>query len=314
MLGTVAGIIAVSTLALSIVLSMFTSFSIPLILASLTIVVAVNVLQWLFAPYIIEALYRVRHVDPSDPRYGWLASMIRDLATRCGLSKIPTVGIAEIDIPNAFAYESPLTGPRVAVTRRMLQIVPRDELEAVLAHELGHIKHRDVVVMMLVSILPALAYWLGYVLMRMSFYASMDRERSASPLLFVAVGALLVAISFLLKLFVLHLSRLREYYADSFAVQHVVRGGTKLRRALARILVDTGRVRPSEIARHSKLRMLFIEDPEHSVVVPRGYSIDRIVEEIERSPPKSDILSTHPHPAKRFRFLKQLDEAIWGSR
>ncbi len=73
--------------------------------------------------------------------------------------------LSQIPLPNAFAYGSPLTGSRVAVTQGLLTHLDEGEVEAVLGHELGHLKHRDVQVMMVVSFLPALFYYIGYSMM-----------------------------------------------------------------------------------------------------------------------------------------------------
>jgi heat shock protein HtpX len=85
---------------------------------------------------------------------------VQRLAAAAGMEKPPKAYVAEIDIPNAFAFGSPLTGPMVAVTRRLAESLPREEVEAVIGHELGHIRHRDVAFMMAVSIIPAIIYYI----------------------------------------------------------------------------------------------------------------------------------------------------------
>ncbi len=318
MITTLAAIFSITTLILTAILMMFGNLGLTALLLTLILVVSFHIAQWLFAPYIIEALYRVRYINSEDPRYGWLVSTVKELAQRSGIDKPITVGIASIEIPNAFAYESPLTGPRIAVTERLLRIAPRDEIEAVIAHELGHIKHRDVAVMMVVSIIPALLYWLGNIMLRIGMFSSIGERRGSAPLFAVAIGAALIVLTFVFNLIILYLSRLREYYADAHAVSLLHRGGTKLKRALTRILIDSGYLRKLGVdtSRYSHLKALFISDPELGLEVPihrlTPEELDAIAEEIKSLPPKGELFSTHPHPAKRFRALEELESSLYS--
>ena len=317
MMATLALMFSLTSLLLSVILSLVGNFGYMALVQILTLVTVFHIAQWLFAPYVIEALYRVRHVESSDPKYGWLVNVVSNLAKKSGIHKRIVVGVAKIDIPNAFAYESPLTGPRIAITERLLRIAPPNEIEAVIAHELGHIKHRDVAVMMIISLIPALLYWLGYAILRMGTFYSLGERRSNIPVIAIAVGIALIALTFVFNLIVLYFSRLREYYADAHAVAMVERGGTKLKRALTRILVDCGYLRRLgiDLSRYSHLKALFISDPEVELNIgPVRYLtpeyLDMIAEKIKSLPPRGEILSSHPHPAKRFRVLEELESIL----
>jgi heat shock protein HtpX len=156
--------------------------------------------------------------------------------------------ISQIPIPNAFAYGSPIAGTRIAVTSGLLKTLEPEEVEAVVGHELGHIKHRDVQVLMFVSILPALLYSLIYSLFFSARYGR-EREKSLGAALLGSVSTLLY---FVLTLLSLHLSRLREYYADRHSVAVVDDGARKLSEAFAKIVSYTGRMgRASELASFS---------------------------------------------------------------
>ncbi|MEM4649438.1 MAG: M48 family metalloprotease, partial [Candidatus Bathyarchaeia archaeon] len=159
MIGTLALIIGISTLILTIVLSLIGVFNIILLGG---LIVFLNLAQWLFAPYLIDAIYRVKKLSRQEnPR---LHAIVESLSRRINI-KTPQLMLADIPIPNAFAYGSPIAGSRVAVTSGLLSQLNEDEVEAVIGHELGHLKHKDVQIMMFASLLPALFYYIGYSLM-----------------------------------------------------------------------------------------------------------------------------------------------------
>lgn len=265
-------------------------------------VVILNILQWLFGPYLINALYRVSEADPAA--YPWLYQMVDELASKSGLRQRPKVMIADVNIPNAFAYGSPLTGPMVAVTSSLLGRIPREELEAVLAHEVGHLKHRDVVVMLMISLIPAIIYYIGYTLYMSGLFGGSRRNGGGAAPVLIGIG--LIVLSFIFNLFVFLMSRLREYYADSHAALVVSDGARKLQRALVRIMALSGRIRPEARAQTEQLKMFFISDPEHAI--DPYIDVDRAIEELRRAKPSalSDLFSTHPHPAKRIKHLDRL--------
>lgn len=272
--------------------------------------------QWLISPYIIDAIYKVRPLERGEEE--WLQKAIRDIAYRSGINP-PKPMIACISIPNAFAYGNPLTGYRVAVTEGLLNLngITRDEIIAIVGHEIGHIKHRDVAIMMIVGLLPAIILWLGEYLVRWGWLIGFNSRREGgalTPLAIMGFGALLILIGFALNLGILYLSRLREYFADAHSAYIVPNGARNLMRALARIMVASGYLKRRGIdpSKYGQLKALFISAPEQSIDPYMLYyyrdDIDRIVEIIKNEKPSllKEILSTHPHPAKRFRFLEQL--------
>ncbi len=286
-------------------------------ITALAVFIAVSyIFQWLLSPYIVDHIYRVRPLEPGEEE--WLQKAIHDIAVRSGINP-PKPMIARIKIPNAFAYGNPLTGYRVAVTEGLLDLdgITREEIIAIVGHEVGHIKHRDVFVMMLVGLIPAVILWLGEYLVRWGWLIGFNSRREGgglTPLAVIGFGALLIFIGFILNLGILYLSRLREYYADAHSAHTVPNGARNLMRALARIMVATGylRKRGFETSKYGQLKMLFISAPEHAIDPSTAYyyrnDIDTIVEIIKNEKPSllREIFSTHPHPAKRFRFLEQL--------
>lgn len=318
MVGSIALVIGISTLILTAVLSLLTydydlSAS-SILMFSLGLIVSAHLIQWIVSPWIIESLYKVRPINSVSD--AWISEAIERISRASGLKKTPKAMISEMGVPNAFAYGNVLSGHKVAVTRGLIENLPRDEVEAVIAHEVGHIKHKDVEIMMVISILPALIYWFGRMLLYSGFFTSgRDRDRGSAPILAVLAGMALVAISSLTNLAVLYISRLREHYADSNAVLTIPDGGRKLQRALARILVASGSIKrfsPTAVKNAARLKALLISDPEIGLGSLRTYEIDEVVEWIksQRSLSPAEVFSTHPDPAKRLRFIDSLEREV----
>ncbi|MEM3356791.1 MAG: M48 family metalloprotease, partial [Candidatus Bathyarchaeia archaeon] len=176
MIGTLALIIGLSTLVFAFVLSLFLEGSSYFITLGI-LIVAFNIVQWLISPYIIDALYRTRELPESEnPK---LHEIIENLSEKSKIKK-PKLMLAQMPIPNAFAYGSPVAGNRFAVTSGLLKTLDADEVEAVIGHELGHLKHRDVQLMMFVSLLPALLYYIGYSFLLSSMYRGQREQNSGS--------------------------------------------------------------------------------------------------------------------------------------
>ena len=306
-LGTLAAIIGITTLVFTAILNAIGAFS---IFTLILLIIPFNIIQWLIAPYMIDAFYRVKEVSPTEEPE--LHRVVERLSARSGIKK-PKVMVAHIPIPNAFAYGSPIAGTRVAVTTELLKTLDMEEVEAVLGHEIGHLKHRDVQVMMFVSILPAIFYYLGWSLLWSRMYSREERGGGA-----VALGLASIIVYWVLTLLSLHLSRLREYYADRHSVSIVDDGARKLSEALAKISMYTSRVRKDVVSNFSSFKALFISDPERArsdalvFARERLYSSDyRLVERILRRKITMwdrivELFSTHPNIVKRIRALQEM--------
>jgi heat shock protein HtpX len=280
-------------------------------------VVTFNIIQWLIAPYIIDAMYRVKEVSRSEnPR---LHAMVERLSMKSGI-ETPKVMIANIPVPNAFAYGSPIAGSRVAVTSELLKTLEDEEVEAVIGHELGHLKHRDVQVMMFVSILPAIFYFIGYSMLLSSMFRSSRDERGGGAALAALIGIGSLIAYFILHLFTLYLSRLREYYADRHSASITEEGPRKLSEGLAKIVHYTRRMKHhrQDVGSFSSFKALFIADPDRaeadslSITQAGARMADqRLVEEVLRREVTlldrlSELFSTHPNIVKRLKALQEL--------
>ena len=311
LIGTLALIISLSTLFFAVILSL-AGVSIMLLPF---IVVIFNIIQWLIAPFLIDAMYRVKEVKPQeDPE---LHEMVERLSKKSKIKK-PKLMKAKMPIPNAFAYSSPLTGSRVAVTTGLLETLDSDEVEAVIGHELGHLKHRDVQVMMFVSILPAIFYFIGYSMLLSSMFNRRDSRDSGGA---VIIGIASIILYWILTLFTLYLSRIREYYADRHSASIVEDGSRKLSEGLAKIVNSTNNMKRGRRDKggSNSFKALFISDPDRSEIDAAelqqlgigGMGDRKLVEEVLHKKITTfdrvmEIFSTHPNIVKRLRALQEI--------
>ncbi|MEM3833496.1 MAG: zinc metalloprotease HtpX [Thermoprotei archaeon] len=285
---------------------------------ALAILVALWVfIEWLIGPYVIEWSYKVK---PADESYKWLYDVVERVAQRSKLRKIPKLMIADIPVPNAFAYGSWLTGPRIAVTKGILKVLKPDELEAVIGHEVGHLRHHDVQVITLLSVLPAIVYAISQALYYSGWFSSISggrRNNGNSGFILVLIGIIGFIVYFILNLLLLAFSRQRETYADYNGATVVDGGAMKLAVALVKISNSTSEIRernPDAISSSSKFRALLISDPE--AAKPMTISGDEVIvydlarRELTFSERLAEFLSTHPHPVRRVKTLLQWSKQL----
>jgi len=278
------------------------------------IVVIFNIIQWLIAPYLIDVMYRVKEVKPQeDPA---LHGMVERLSQKSKIKK-PKLMKAKMPIPNAFAYSSPLTGSRIAVTTGLLENLDTEEVEAVIGHELGHLKHRDVQVMMFVSILPAIFYFIGYSMLLSSMFNRRDTRDSGGAAI---IGIASILLYWILTLFTLYLSRIREYYADRHSASIVEDGSRKLSEGLAKIVNSTNNMKRGRRDKggSNSFKALFISDPDRSEIdaaalmqLGSGIGDRNLVEAVLQKKITTfdrvmEVFSTHPNIVKRLRALQEL--------
>ncbi|AWB27379.1 zinc metalloprotease HtpX [Halococcoides cellulosivorans] len=232
------------------------------------------------------ALYSMgaKRVDPEE--YPDLHDAVTRLSQQADLPK-PDVAVADTRTPNAFAAGRSQSSATVCVTTGLLDTLDREELDGVLAHELAHVKNRDVMVMTIATFLSSIAF----LIVRWGWLfggGGRDRRGGGGGGVIVAIGLSLVVwiISFLL---IRALSRYREYAAD--------RGGaaitgqpSALASALAKISNRMDRVPNEDLREQSEMNALFVIPIDTSIV--------------------GKLFRTHPPTEKRIDRLRDLEREL----
>jgi heat shock protein HtpX len=205
------------------------------ILIGAAVGIGVDVIAWMFAVRATIALTHAVEVTPEQAKV--LHNVIEGLCLRTGLPK-PRVYIVEDPAPNAFAFGRSPSNSGVAVTTGLLNLMSRRELEGVLAHEMSHIRNRDVQVTTLAVTTVGILVAVAELAARMSWFADWgdDDNNGGSAIALIAVAALAGALAFGARILSLAISRHREELADVSAAELVSPDG--LRKALEKLEAD----------------------------------------------------------------------------
>jgi len=194
------------------------------------VAIAMNIFAYWFSDKMVLKMYRARPV--SEAQAPELYAAVADLAQRAQIP-LPTLYVIPGETPNAFATGRNPSHAAVAVTEGLLRLLDREEVQGVLAHELCHIRHRDILIGTLAAVIAGAINLLYYV----SWFTGGD-EDSPNPLL----GLVMILVAgFAASMIQLAISRSREFEADAGAArllgtgEPLARALTKLDRAAAQI-------------------------------------------------------------------------------
>jgi len=276
----------------------------------LLIAVFLVFLQWYISPYIIMWTTNMQEADRK--KYGWVYETVEEICKKTKTPMPKKIFIVNTGAPNAFVFGRTPKSAYLAITRGLLNSLDKEEIEAVIGHEVGHINHKDMVVMTVVAAIPVLAYYAA----RFLIFAPKDEERRNAGAA-ILVGVIAYIIYFISNLLVLYLSRLREFYADRFSGEHT--SPRALARALAKITY--GLSTSEDRIKNSAVRSFFIADPitaTKEISTFRNEYEDLEIDETELKKAMewekknifariSEIFSSHPLTFKRIKALKELE-------
>jgi heat shock protein HtpX len=189
-----------------------------------------------------------------NPDFKDLNDRIETLSIKAGIPK-PKVYIIPDEALNAFATGRDPKHSHIAVTHGLLQAMEPDELEAVIAHELGHVRNYDIRVMLIVSVLAGVLTFLADFFIRGIFYKGGDDDNK-NPIVFIVAIIFAILAPIIATLVQLAISRRREFLADMTSVE-ITRYPDSMIRALKKLRDDD---RPVEHATSGNAHM-FIDFP-----------------------------------------------------
>lgn len=271
-------------------------------------------IQFLIGPKMVEWSMRVKYISyEQNPE---LHSIVNELAARANIPK-PKVGISHVPIPNAFAFGRSKRSARVCVTEKLINDLDRDELMGVLGHELSHIKHRDMIVITALSVIPMICYFIFFSFM----FSGMFRTRDEGGLAALAVAAIAFVVYFISNLLVLYASRIREYYAD-WGSAEITGNSTALASALYKIIRGSIKIKRDDLKRIEGSRAFLASDPSrtrkdiHDLMKADldkngrldSYELERFARDakVGTTDKIMEMFSTHPNPVRRVAKLAEL--------
>ena len=285
----------------------------------IVLAIGITLFQYLIGPNMVTSMMKVKWVSASEEPE--LHQMIEEMSHKAGIPK-PKIGISQMAVPNAFAFGRSVQDSRVCITTGIQKLLNKDELKAVIGHELSHIKHRDMVVITVLSVIPLILYWVG--MRTMYGGTSRSQEKKGSSAL---IGMFALILYFISNLLVLYGSRIREYYADQGSVG-LGNPPHELASALYKLTYGSAKLRESQMGRQALsqvegFRAFFLND------VARGYQEFSTLQELDQdlsgtidaeelsnlrekavrinpSERMMELFTTHPNMLKRIKALAKL--------
>jgi len=273
-------------------------------------------IQYLVGPYIVSWTMKVKWI--SEKEAPELHRMVTELAEKAHVPK-PKVGISQLAIPNAFAFGRTQGDGRVCVTQGILRLLSRGGLKAVLGHEISHIKHRDMIIITFLSVIPLIMFWIAWNLMWGGAFGGRREGAGYAEI----IGLAAFVLYFITNLLVLYGSRIREYYADLGSVQ-LGSMPHHLASALYRLVYGNARFKGrEELKRVEGVKAFFLNDPSRPwreirelSQVDRDMSgtidYDELVElhqkevRLGTTDKMMELFSSHPNMLKRIKHLSTL--------
>jgi heat shock protein HtpX len=239
---------------------------------------------------ILLSMSGAKKISPDDhPR---LYNVVEEMKIASGLKRVPDIYIIDDPALNAFATGRDPNRASVAITSGLLQKLNRDELQGVIGHEISHIKHRDVLLMAMCSIILGTIVLLAWYGSRILFFGGMTGSRRSSSgggsqgqliILIVALVFMILAPIFA-QLICFAISRRREYLADASSALYT-RYPEGLASALEKIGTSTGQLKSANQA----TAPMYIVNPFR-----------------RKGMPANDLSATHPPISERIRILRAM--------
>jgi len=277
----------------------FQLFPIATVIAGIVAAISIGV-TFLFHDKFMLLGSEYREITPQSAqnvKEQQLYNVIEEMKVAAGLQFMPKVFLIDAQYMNAFASGYSEKSAMVAITQGLMDKLDRDELTAVMAHELSHIRHMDIKLTLMACVLSNITLILVDILFWNAIFSgrgSNDREDSGRNALYIAIIVLRYVLPLATVLLMLYLSRTREYMADAGCVE-LMRNNEPLARALLKIQDDH--------AQNSETYNKAYASTPHESTRRQAYIFDPVQAGIETNPAPSDYFSTHPDIKKRLAAI-----------
>jgi heat shock protein HtpX len=307
--------------------AIFFILQVDLILA-IVLAVAFILFQYLIGPAIVRASTRLQYLQSGQNP--WLESTVKEIAEKSGVP-MPRLAIVPDKTPNAFVFGRTAKSATLAVHEGLLANLNENEIRGVIAHEIGHLRHKDYLVMTILSALPLLAYMVARATWTTAMFSRGGRQKNEASMgaALVAIGVLSYVVYVIAQLAVLRLSRLREHYADAYSA-YVTGQPRNLESALTKITYGLS-LSPSP---PSGVRAFYIGDPamakqEIGEIMEKkdeydlnhdGVLDERELEIAMEKEAKSTwskvnmLFATHPPTFKRILMLREIENEMTNGK
>jgi heat shock protein HtpX len=280
--------------------------------------------EYAVGPAIVSATTHLQYVKPGENP--WLENTVKELVAKSNLP-MPKLAIVPNRTPNAFTFGRTSSSAVLAVHEGLLRDLNKDEVKGVIAHELGHIKHKDYIVMTVLSALPLIAYWVSQLALTAGWVSGGSSRRGKNEgnagAVLIAIGVISFVVYIVSFLAVMRLSRLREHFADAYSA-YLTEKPHSLESALAKITYGLS-IAPK--ATTTTARSFYIEDPQQArqeveeiMSKKSQYDLDhdgvldqRELELAMEKEAKStwvqmnSLFATHPPTFRRILLLKEIE-------
>jgi heat shock protein HtpX len=264
-------------------------------------------IQWLIGPWLIKRMTGAKEIKEEEAPE--IHQMLKEISEFAGIPK-PKLYFVNRSEPNAFAFGRTQGSSGVALHKGLIEILTKEELRAVIAHEVGHIKHRDVSIMTIASSLPTILYYMVII-----FGSGNRRNNSILQIIMVFIGGMVA--QFIGVLLVMWLSRTREYYADEFSA-YATKNPLALITGLSKI---TYKITPVKNQRDNSFKTLYISDPSKgegdeimeiakAINSEDAEKVEEMIEMEKYKYRKKEWMMTHPVTAKRLERLWKIKKGL----
>lgn len=190
----------------------------------ITLTILINIIIWLVSPWFSDIIqkwfYKTKFYRPEQLKSESWMKIVEKICNKHNIN-MPKIGIIDDLNPTAFTYGSASYNARIILTKGLFKFLNEKELEAVIAHELGHIVNKDFIIMTIAATLLQLLYQFYVIFARTRMtginIGKRGEEKKGDP--FIILGLISLVFYYIGTYLLMYLSRTREYYADEFSAK-----------------------------------------------------------------------------------------------